>query len=51
MNPCWLSSVPKNREEMTGRSGDYEEVPDEVAVAQTLRGEERETAGISNAAG
>jgi len=42
-----LGSVPEHGEEVTGRAGDHEEVPDEVTVTQPLRGEEPESARVS----
>ena len=46
-----LCRVPEHCEEVADRSGDHEEVPDEVVVPDTVRGEERETAGVSNSTG
>ena len=35
---------------MADRSGDDEQVPDEMVVADAVRGEEREPAGVRNSA-
>ena len=42
----YLCCVPEHGEEVTRGAGDYEEVPDEMVVADSLRREERETTGV-----
>ena len=43
-----LSRIPEHGEEMAGGSSNHKQVPDEMAVSQAVRGEEREAARISN---
>jgi len=47
---CVLSGVPEYREEVARGAGDDEEVPDEMVVADSLRGKEREAAGVRDPA-
>ncbi len=46
----YLCRVPEDGEEVTRGAGDYEEVPDEMVVADSLRGEEREATGVRDPA-
>lgn len=46
-----LSAVPQNCEEVARGAGEYEEVPDEMAVTQSLRGKERESARVRDSTG
>src|SRR5438105_2276296 len=46
---CLSGGVPKNREEMTDGSGDDQQMPGEVCIANSMRGKEANAGGVCDA--